>query len=128
MYISNRLDKQYLTSAFLKAGDIDPTETNINKYYGSWWINVRSEGGLRLTDKGMLYTSTELKLEHWAYKLPKGTVTFQVLLDLDRHIDCPYWLNKPQTRLVLFGEETSTLMTLYNGDIELFLNSTKAWY
>lgn len=128
MYISDRLDKKFLTSAFLKAGEIDPSEQNIKKYYGSWWLNVRADGGLRLTDLCMIYVTQELKLEHWAYKIPKGTINFQMLLDLDRHIDCPYWLNRPQTKLVLFGEETSTLMTLYNGDIKLFLDSTKAWY
>ena len=128
MYISDRLDKKFLTTVFLKAGDIAPTQDNIKRYYPIWWLNVRTDGGLRLTDKCMLYLTRKIGLEHWEYKLPKDLITQQILLDLDRHIDCPYWLSKPKTTLVLFGEETSTLMTLYNGDIELFLNSTKAWF
>jgi len=127
MHLSDRLDKNYITQAFLTAGDIQPTPEQIKQFYPIWWANIRKNGGLRLTDEGFKFVVHHLDLAKWIYKLDRNTIKFQTLLDLDRHIDCPYWLSKSKTKLVLFGEETAVLMNLYGGDIHLYMASTKAW-
>lgn len=127
MHLPDRLDKKHLTRAFLTAGDIQPTPEQIKQYYPIWWSNIRKNGGLRLTDEGFKFVVNHLQLEKWIYKLDRDTIKFQILLDLDRHIDCPYWLSSSRTKLVLFGEETAVLMNLYGGDIHLYMASTKAW-
>ena len=127
MYLSDRLSKKELTKAFLTAGDIDPSPENIKKYYPIWWSNIRESGGLRLTDDGFKFAINILTLVKWTYKLDRDTIKQQTLLDLDRYIDCPYWLSNSRTKLVLFGEETAVLMNLYGGDVHLYMTSTKAW-
>ena len=127
MHLPDRLDKKQLTSAFITAGDINPTPKQLKQYYPIWWANVRKDGGLRLTDEGFKFVINHLKLVSWSYKLDRDNIKSQTLLDLDKHIDCPYWISKSKTKLVLFGEETAVLMNLYGGDIHLYLSSTKAW-
>jgi hypothetical protein len=125
MHLSGRLNKRKLTKIFLLAEYPSATPKEIEMHYLSWWHNIRDDGGLRLTDRGYDWLDSKLGLEHWSFNLKTQNITYQTVLDMDRHIDCPYWMNRRGTNIIVFGDEVATMLTLYGGDIKLFLESTK---
>lgn len=125
MHLPGRHHKRKLTKLFLLAEYPSASQKEIDMHYLSWWHNIRDDGGLRLTDKGHDWLSNKLVLDSWTFNLKDQNITYQTILDMDRHIDCPYWLNRRGTSIIVFGDEVATILTLYGGDIKLFLESTK---
>jgi hypothetical protein len=128
MYISGRKDKKQLTLLFLLPEYPSVSQKEIDKHYLTWWHNIRDTGGYRLRDQGYKWLKDILDLEHWSFNLTDQNITYQTILEMDRHIECPYWLNRKATTIVLFGDEPATLLTLYGGDIKSFLDATKPFF
>ena len=74
MHLSDRLDKKQLTTAFLTAGDINPTPEQLKQVYPIWWANVRKDGGLRLTDDGFKFVINHLKLVNKGFEKYKDNL------------------------------------------------------
>lgn len=84
----------------------------------AWWVNLRSEGGMRLTNTGY-EVFCNLNLEKFAFDIPP--LLPKHLIALDQNLTCPYWLRLGRkTQIVLFGSKESVLMALY-GDINRFV-------
>lgn len=128
MHISGRYDKRHLTLLFLSPEYPSVSQKEIDQHYITWWHNIRDSGGYRLRDQGFKWLKDILGLEHWSFDLKNQNINYQTILEMDRHIECPYWLNKKCTNLVLFGDEPATLLTLYDSDVKAFLESTKPFY
>ena len=100
----------------------------------TWWANIRRDGGLRLTHHGYEIMHDVLKLESWVLDLSDGNdtqssrsrVTKQIILDLDRKLTWPYYLDfsarKKRRRIVFFGSREAMMAAMY-GDLNLWLNS-----
>lgn len=89
----------------------------------SWWMNLREDGGLRLTMFG--YQAFVMgEFENYEFDVPPELPNRgRSLLTLDQKLSCPYFIflgKKP--RLVLFGSKESMLLMLM-GDVELFLHN-----
>jgi len=92
-------------------------------YKETWyciWQNVLKEGGLRLTPQGFIIFGTELGIAFWKHELPKPTL--QHLYQLDQKLQCPYYVIGKT--LVVFDERTAVELSLYAGNIELFLSTS----
>ncbi len=79
----------------------------------------KAEGGLRLTDDGFEFLKTNLDLRVYEVPFPASLdLKPQVILFLDKFIDCPYFLT-PETITVL-GERKAFELHLFSGDVRQY--------
>jgi hypothetical protein len=84
-----------------------------------WWQNTRAVGGLRLTDEGMMFIMDKLDLVTYEIPFPpEFKITTQIILFLDKFIDCPYYVtNKAVT---VTSEKKSMELHLFSGDVRKY--------
>ena len=87
----------------------------------SWYRNIRRNGGLRLTDRGFEVLSG-LELDSHQIPLTEKKISRKTLLDLDRKLMFPYYINTRKNHLTLFSSREAMLATLY-GDTITWLES-----
>jgi hypothetical protein len=93
----------------------------VDEIYPIWWQNLRSGGGMRLTDRGYDMFCTVLELEHYRY--PLAGLDLRDIMNLDRKLQSPYYVEfrkRVSHNLVLFGSQEAVLINLY-GDLKKFL-------
>lgn len=111
----------------------DPFRETAEQAMITWWANIRSEGGLRLTHHGYCIMHEILKLESWELDLTDGPpgghrarVDKKTILALDRKLKWPYYLEfdarKKRRRIIFFGSREAMMATMY-GDLEKWLAS-----
>jgi len=84
-----------------------------------WWQNTRLNGGLRLTDEGMMFITEELQIQTYDVPFPKDfKITSQVIIFLDRFINCPYWVGRHG--IVVTDEKKAVELHLFSGDIRKY--------
>jgi hypothetical protein len=96
-----------------------------------WWNSTRPNSGLRLTKVGFeAFTQKEIK--HYLINIQQDPKYIRnkpsLLMNLDRHLDCPYWIPVRKQAIYLFGEESATMLSLYNGDLEQYMDNSSSWY
>ena len=87
--------KETYTKVFLKQAGISINESTLKEYMPLWWQNTRSknQGGLRLTEEGFDFTIEKLELTNYDVPFPPDfKITTQVVIFLDKFIDCQYFL------------------------------------
>lgn len=88
----------------------------------SWWVNLRESGGLRLTYHGYHTLHNILEVESWSVDIgnAKQIMTKKVILDLDRKLTWPYYIDPKLKRIVFFSSREAMMATLY-GDLQSWL-------
>jgi hypothetical protein len=112
--------KETYTKLFLKELGKTINDQTVSEYMPLWWQNTRSNShtGLRLTDKGY-ETICEIGLATYDIPFPLDmSVTTQVILFLDKFIDCPYYLTKKG--IVVTNERKAVELTLFSGDVRKY--------
>jgi len=115
------MNPETYTKIFLKAANLAVSEENISVYARKWFMNTRkkSQGGLRLTDDGLDFVKETLDLKVYEIAFPPSLdLKPQVILFLDKFIDCPYYLT-PETILVL-SERKAFELHLFSGDVRQY--------
>jgi len=87
----------------------------------TWYMNIRANGGCRLTKRGY-ETLCQMDLQTWYVDIDPKSIRKRTLLELDRKIQFPFYLDTKNRRLVLFGSREAMMATLY-GNISAWLNS-----
>ena len=92
----------------------------------TWWHNIRSTGGLRLTHAGYLIFDRVLDLTHYTFDItdPKS-MNSDRLLEMDRKIQSPYYIMTKQMipkQIVIFGSSEAVMINLY-GDFKRWLDN-----
>jgi hypothetical protein len=112
----------------------EKSQQSIEQAMITWWANIRRDGGMRLTHHGYEIMHDILKIESWALDLSatddsnlfQARVTKKTILDLDRKLEWPYYLDfnarKKSRRIVFFGSREAMMATMY-GDLERWLDS-----
>jgi hypothetical protein len=83
-----------------------------------WWRNIRSSGGLGLTDLGNT-KFLEAELEYWDFDVPAdigmSTIKFNFLLD--RNLPCPYILlfAKQKNIIRIYDSRIAVSVSLWGG-------------
>jgi hypothetical protein len=120
-----RSSRQLLTESLV--AQLDP-ELGIDLLTANktWWHNIRSNGGLRLTHAGYHVFDQVLELEHYTFDInnPK-CLTSDTLLDMDRKIQSPYYIMSKHTvprKIVIFGSSEAVMINLY-GDFKQWLDN-----
>jgi hypothetical protein len=112
--------KETYTKIFLKQLGKSINESTLNEYMPEWWQNTREkeEGGLRLTDAGFDMLS-EIGLANYEVPYPKDLrMTTQVIIFLDKFIDCPYYLSS--NAIYVTSEKKALELTLFSGDLRKY--------
>ena len=104
-------------------------QQSIDHAMKTWWVNIRRDGGMRLTELGYEVMHDLLKLESWELDLAdreRQIFTKRLILDLDRKLEWPYYIEvnvkKKRRRIVFFGSQEAMMATMY-GDLEKWLAS-----
>jgi hypothetical protein len=115
------MNQDTYTRVFLKNAEMGVTDENVSVYLRKWFMNTRkkAEGGLRLTDDGFDFVKDILELKLYEVPFP-ATLDLkpQVILFLDKFIDCPYYLT-PESITVL-SERKNFELHLFAGDVRQF--------
>jgi hypothetical protein len=115
------MNQDTYTRVFLKNAEMAVTDENVSVYLRKWFMNTRkkAEGGLRLTDDGFDFVKDSLELKLYEVPFP-ATLDLkpQVILFLDKFIDCPYYLT-PESITVL-SERKNFELHLFAGDVRQF--------
>lgn len=95
-----------------------------------WWMTVRSDRGLRLTDIGdMCFRHAEIEYYEYDLKISKEQSLHATILELSKKIKCPYYLgakkdSKVQPYIRLYDSRVAVMVSLY-GNIMDYLKSIK---
>lgn len=116
------LDKLTITKELVSQLPAD-TKYTVEMAMQYWWINLRTLGGLRLTDAGKV-AFERLEIAHYEFELPNTLVlSAKLLLTLDKKLTCPYYITQgKKAKLVVYGGKEATMLTMY-GDIQRFVES-----
>jgi|TARA_B110000503_G_scaffold4754_1_gene6321 hypothetical protein len=112
--------KETYTKIFLKELGKSINEATVKEFMPLWWQNTRNKdhGGLRLTDKGYELL-LELGLSTYDVPYPKDIpLTTQVIIHLDKFIDCPYYLTNRS--ITVTNEKKAVELTLFSGDLRKY--------
>ena len=113
--------KETSTKVFLKQAGIAISESSLAEYMPVWWQNTREKdsGGLRLTEAGMLFLMEKLELATYDIPFPPDfKITTQVVIFLDKFIDCPYFLTNKG--LTVTNEKKALELHLFSGDVRKY--------
>ena len=112
--------KETYTKIFLKQANISIGENTLKEYMPLWWKNSRSKatGGLRLTDDGFDIINT-IELTTYDIPYPRDMpMTTQVIIFLDKFIDCPYYLTNRS--ITVTNERKAVELGLFSGDLRKY--------
>jgi hypothetical protein len=124
-------DKRIITQTVLKEIPPDGVGRDVDSSMLFWWTNIRSDGGLRLTDIGD--QSFKLAgLESWDYTIEKSEVKIVVsmsgVLNLDHSMPCPYYLaynRQEKTYKLRIYDSRVAMMIQLSGSITGYLRGLK---
>jgi hypothetical protein len=99
----------------------DSTATAVDQAMTTWYMNIRPQGGMRLTAIGYTVLKT-LDLESWTVTLldVKRGLSKKLLLDLDHKLQWPYYIDVKKKQLIFFSSREAMMANLY-GDLQAFL-------
>lgn len=115
------MNQETYTRIFLKSADQSVTEENVKIFLRRWWKNprIKKEGGLRLTDEGFKFVTETLDLRVYEVPFPLNLdLKPQVILFLDKFIDCPYYLTEES--ITVLSEKKNFELHLFAGDVHRY--------
>ena len=115
-------NKQSITRAVLAAIE-QHTKDDFDQAMIAWWSNIRATGGMRLTASGHV-SFQAAELQSWAVPLEdiKITMDKKLLLDLDRKLQFPYFIDYKNKSVVFYSSKEAMLAQLYT-DIPSFVKN-----
>jgi len=98
----------------------------------AWWMNIRKEGGLRLTAGGDLaFRTAQIEFYECAFFLDREDPAQKIILEMNKKLKCPYYLgvNKNNERqktpyIRLYDSKIAMLIELY-GTVQEYLKSIR---
>jgi hypothetical protein len=109
------------TRVFISQAGEALSEENIRSKSLRWWMNKRAkdEGGLRLTDEGLNFLRDTLNLAVYEVPFPPDLdLKPQVIIYLDKFIDCPYHLT--ERSITVTKERKAFDLYLFSGDVQKY--------
>lgn len=94
--------------------------------FSSWWYNLRSTGGLRLTTSGYITFVDYLDLKQYEFHIPDAhEFNLRTVIALDRQLELPYYIVIKKgipCSVIFFGSKEAMLINLY-GNLQKFLDN-----
>ncbi len=113
--------KTTYTKIFLKESGEAVSDETIKQKIKVWWKNNRTKDkeSLRLTDEGLRVVKEVLKIKTYEIPFPPDLdLKPQVLIHLDKFLDCPYHLS--ETNITVLGERKAIELHLFAGDVRKY--------
>jgi hypothetical protein len=85
-----------------------------------WFHNPLNRDSLRLSHDGFKIVTNDCDLEIYSFELPEK-IKPKTLLQLERHIKCPYYIRHLRM-LKLTGEEQAIMLSLHANDLQQWLD------
>lgn len=95
------------------------TRATLDQALKVWYMNIRDSGGLRLTSIGYAVLKN-LDIESWTLELDPKKINKRLVLEMDRKLQYPYYIDIKKKQLIFFSSREAMLANLY-GDLESFL-------
>lgn len=119
-----------LTLKVLKILNPDHSEKDFKRAKHEWWENprVKERGGLCLTSQGFsAFVSADIKYYQIKTDKKLRIKDIRTLLDLDQHIDFPYYWNNVSQKsyIYVFDERTAVQVMLFSGNILKMVRSIR---
>lgn len=117
-------NKVKLTEAIIAQLPED-SDLSVEQAMRLWWYNIRSSGGLRLTDMGYFVFKNVMDIESYSIDVDIEKFDRMLVLKLDRKLQMPYYIEtkkKIPLRVIMFGSREALLARLY-GDLDKFLSN-----
>lgn len=114
------MNKIVYTKLFLQQLGKSTSDASVQEYLHIWWQNTRNKetGGLRLTEAG-LDVLTEIGVATYNIPYPHDMpVTTQVIIFLDKFIDCPYFITNKS--ITVTSERKAVELALFSGDLRKY--------
>lgn len=109
--------KRELTRVLLRELD---SAIDIDTAMTTWYVNIRESGGMRLTELGYRVLKSGSIESYRFTPREKRWLSKRMLLDLDRRLAYPYYIDK--SGIEFFGGREAVMVNLY-GDLERWLQS-----
>lgn len=113
--------KELYTKVFLQQVGLPSDDDSVRQYIKKWFRNPREklDSSLTLTEEGFEFLVTKVGLKSYRIQFPKDfEITNQVVLFLDRFLDCPNYYNK--TEIYVFKEKKAAELMLFSGDVRKY--------
>ena len=97
--------KEVYTKIFLEQTGLPNDDESVRQYIKKWFRNPREklDSSLTLTDEGFEFLVAKVGLKSYRIPFPKDfQITTQVVLFLDKFLDCPNYYNKKEIFTYLF--------------------------
>lgn len=113
--------KELYTKIFLEQAGLPTNDESIRHYILRWFRNPREKlnSSLTLTDEGFEFLTTKIGIKSYRIQFPKDfQITTQVVLFLDKFLDCPNYYNKKE--IYVFKEKKAAELMLFSGDVRKY--------
>ena len=124
--------KRRITKAVLE--QIPNNGIDLERAMRTFWLDIRSEGGLRLSDTGdQAFKTADIENFEFPFRLQRITdkepiYSYQnLMLDLSLKVTCPYYIgrHKPtEPYLKIYDSKVAMIINLY-GDIYEYLRNSQ---
>lgn len=113
--------KEVYTKIFLEQAELPSDAESVHQYIRKWFRNPREklDSSLTLTEEGFEFLTTKIGLQSYRIQFPKDfQMTTQVVLFLDKFLDCPNYYNKKE--IYVFKEKKAAELMLFSGDVRKY--------
>lgn len=122
-------DRSVITKKILEIISPDHSQDEFEIAMITWWVNIRNNGGLGLTDTG--YQSfSKAKLENYTFFINNVTPSlFIYALEIDRKLPSPYYLRyiKRDRYITVYDTRVVTMIQLY-GNVMDYISTLENLY
>ena len=88
-----------------------------------WWFNPLSKTSMRLSKAGFNFVVTRVDIQCYSHCL-EGKIRPKTLLQLEKILEYPYYIENVNT-LKVFDQNTSVTLTLYNNNLQSYLDNVQ---
>ena len=78
---------------------------------------------MRLSREGMSFAATHAKIHYYSHELTR-VILPKTLLQLEKILEHPYYVTQP-LKLIVYDERTSLTLTLYDNDLQTYLDNAQ---
>lgn len=121
--------KYLITEAVLKQS-VD-NNWSIDEAMSKWWMTMRNESGMRLTEMGDLaFRHAQIEFYNYDFDIKIDSGWHSFVLDLNKKIKCPYYIGVNKTKehkqpFIRFYDSKIAMMVGLYGDLNSYLKSIK---
>ena len=117
------LDQTGWTAKFVEASGRTSDGLFLERLRKSWWFNPLNVNSMRLSKEGVNYATFHAKIHYYTHDLEQ-IILPKTLLQLEKIIQYPYYIAQIK-KIIVFDEVTSLTLTMYNNNLQTYLDNVQ---